>query len=137
MTVDKFGRHQLSQSSTTYSNIASPQSAPFYICDPTILHSKTVIKVTGHKDDLEIGFYKLDNQTDEYIFPISGKIENLQIFPNDCEMFLGNSGKAFHAKDLIGQDINKGQKINFIFKQDHLHLYVQFVIQCPITKNVS
>lgn len=136
MPIDKFGRHMLRDRSVPYSPptiTSSPDSSPFYICEPKLHHSKCVINLRGHST--KTGMYILENNKDEYVFPISGKLESLEIVPATCQMFL-NGGTALTSIELIGTNINKGDKINFITVSKQPSLYVEIVLQCPITKNV-
>lgn len=137
MPIDKFGRHILRDRSTPYllpTLASSPQSSPFYICEPSLHHSKCIIKIKGSENKLS-GMYTLENQKQEYIFPISGKIEYVDIFPTDCEMF-HNFGSAITPKGLIGLTINKGDKLLFNTVPGQPSLHMEMVLQCPITKNV-
>lgn len=139
MPIDKFGRHISKNSSPPYSSILQrqtfpSQSAAFYIWDTLLHHSKCVLIIRGTQSSIPNSLYNLENGGDEYVFPIAGKIESIDIHPSNCQIFL-NGGAAVRAKSLINTNINKGDKMSFmtIAKQP---LYVQIVLQCPISKNV-
>jgi hypothetical protein len=140
MPIDKFGRHILR--AAPYQSVTSPQmpvitSSPntsaFYICEPSLHHSKCIINIRGVENkSKKHSYYILENTKEEYIFPISGKIESIEISPTNCPVSFGI--KTLKSSDLIGKNINKGDIIRF--RGQSASLYVEIVLQCPIEKNV-
>lgn len=142
MPLDKFGRHFLQNRSQPYtvSNAAilgaSPMSTPFYICEPYSYHAKCIIYVYGISELSESSlFYYLDNGKVEYKFPVSGKIESIEISPSNVPINL-NFENAVVAQKLEEKRINKGDTLQFnIIPNVSKDLYVQIVIQCSLEKD--
>lgn len=141
MPIDKFGRHMLRKSIIPYSSPTSsspiltspPGTSPFYICEPALHYSKCIINIRGHlQKSKSISLYTLENTTTEYKFPISGKIENIEVSPIDTTVFL-NTIEVVTQK-LVGKIINIGDQLIF-YARNKDPLYVQIVLQCPITKD--
>lgn len=141
MPIDKFGRHMLKNRIIPYSSptlsspilTSPPRTSPFYICEPSSHHSKCVINIRGRlQKSQSLNFYTLENTTTEYKFPVSGKIENIEVSPVDTTVFLNTNAVVTH--ELAGKIINIGD--TFIFHAKNKDpLYVQIVLQCPIAKD--
>lgn len=145
MPVDKFGRHFLQTASHNLSvksdTVSLPKSTPFYIWQPTNQHSKCVIKisngVSNSKSYVDSEFiYFLENQETYYQFPIGGTIESLKIYPIQTKIKLNDTNNLSNSGRLIGQQVNKGDKLSFVSSNPENRdkpLYVEIVLQCPVT----
>lgn len=145
MPIDKFGRHLLTSRAVPYSSpiISTPAplvnssatSSPFYICEPSSHHSKCVLTIRGHSiPRRSTVYFILENNTTDYTFPISGKIENIIISPSTAELSR-RAGPSFQASKLIGETLAKGELFRFISLKQTEPLYVEIVLQCPIAKD--
>lgn len=142
MPLDKFGRHMLRtrlapylSPQSSYSPIltSSPTSSPFYICEPSLHHSKCFINIRGHLDKSQsLLHYTLENATTEYKSPVYGRIEHIEIIPSNSTILVNDDMIAIDQ--LVGKIINKGDKFTFLaVKKDSL--YVEIVLQCPLAKD--
>ena len=52
-----------------------------------------------------------ENNSGSYVFPVSGKIEKIDVLPKDTTIMLG--GNDIQVKELIEKEINKGDTISF------------------------
>lgn len=144
MPIDKFGRHLLRSNAVTYSSpiISTPAplvsssatSSPFYICEPSSHHSKCVLTIRGNSiPRRSISYYILENNTTDYSFPISGKIENIIISPSTTKVWRSNL--SIQSNELIGDTIAKSDVLKFVSLNQTEPLYVEIVLQCPIAKD--
>lgn len=141
MPIDKFGRHMLRKRIIPYSSSTSsfpiltspPGTSPFYICEPSLHHSKCIINIRGHlQKSKSLSLYTLENTTTVYKFPVFGKIESIEVSPIDTTVFF-NKTEVIIEK-LVGNIINIGDQLIF-YARNKDPLYVQIVLQCPITKD--
>lgn len=144
MPIDKFGRHLLRSNAVTYSSpiISTPAplvnssatSSTFYICEPSSHHSKCVLTIRGHSiPKRSVAYYILENNTTDYSFPISGKIENIIISPPTTKVWQSNL--SIPSNKYIGETIAKSDVFRFISLNQTEPLYVEIVLQCPIAKD--
>lgn len=135
MPLDKFGRHMLrSRLHPIHTSTTTSLTSPFYICEPSSYHSKCIIYIHGQVDqNKSVALYVLDNTNTDYKFPVSGKIENVQIFPSKTSVFLNGVG----VNNIEGKIVKKGDTLSFsITSMITVPLYVQIVIQCPLIQDV-
>lgn len=129
MPIDKFGRHI----TRVQAYSLSPQ--PSVLPEPPTYHSKCFITIRGSfQTQRNATFFTLENGTTNYRFPVSGKIENVVIFPNNVEIST-NKKDIFTAEKLVGQDIKKGDTFEFLALKSKSPLYVEIVLQCPLSKD--
>lgn len=126
MSINKFGNHLFNRNQ-------QQQQPPACICDLSSLYSKCVLTIRGTVTKAFVG-YTLENRSDTYVFPISGRIESIEIIPKDVSVMLNNEKVEF-PQTLIGRDIKKEDKIIFSKDKNTSTLYAQIILRCPLTKN--
>lgn len=137
MPINKFGAHFLndsgsSSSAATTNVVISNPTSPFYICTPSLFHSKCYISIFGEVKITNKDFYTLQSSgVIEFIVPISGKIEDIDK-PFNVHILLNSQPKTIN--DLKGTYINKGDKIKFKTGMPRT-MFLSFIIQCPLEKN--
>lgn len=144
MPIDKFGRHMLKRKLNVDLSphlLTSPTPmadlSPFYICQPASHHAKCVLQIHGiFNMKTSVAFYTLDQQDVQYKFPVSGKLESIDISPATTLITL-NDAESVSAHDLVETIVNKGDTLKFLTSQPKStpSLYVQIVVQCPIAKD--
>lgn len=142
MPVDKFGRHFLRTSPYPLEDtILLPKSTPFYIFQPSNLYSKCIITIVSGESTQKSRVskepsYVLENHKTSYKFSLSGKIENLYMFPTNTKVIF--NGTIIAQNDLIGKQIIINDKIAFHAENVESlkeKLYVEIVLNCPISVN--
>lgn len=132
MPINKFGSHFLDKADI-FSNQPSLSNS-FYICEPSTFHSKCFLRLNGKKIvKLNNKLYVLENQGTAFVFPVSGKIENVKHYSADGDVLINS--KIYKFNQLVGFTIKSGDKIEFKIGKPEL-ICIDFVIQCPIEKNV-
>lgn len=136
MPIDKFGRHMLASSHLLYSQkpsqLLSSTASSLFECQPVQYCSECVLYIKGYYDlKQHISRYILDNGEIEYILPISGKVQTINITPN-TNIFLND--KHFEISSI--KSLNIGDKLTFVRGKDlNTNLYVQIVLLCPLVKD--
>jgi hypothetical protein len=127
MPIDKGGRHMLVNRHAPYDNSTNSTNNPlasFYLCDPRQLFSTCVLnfKLTRNKNK---NVYVLDNGSERFTSPVSGKIIKVQTFPPDLDIGLKRE-----------QKLSEDDQIEFVngdIKDDYI--FITLVILCPLMKD--
>lgn len=132
MPLNRFNQHYLASCSDDIVTTATP----FYICQPSKHHSKCILTIRGTKH-LATTHYILDNTTTTYVFPVTGKVENVSCFPEQIEV--NYKKQTDNIEQLVNDNIvTKGDTLQFPLTVRSLadNIYVEFVIQCHLEKDV-
>lgn len=129
MPIDKFGTHMLSK----YQNSSKNQNTPTYFCQSlSSIYSKCVLYVRGIIEKGNKNIYTLENHTETYICPISGKIESFEISPKETSIVLNHETPVTSDK-LIGANVEKGVMFKFLKNSTSTkYLYVQIILRTPL-----
>lgn len=136
MPIDKFGRHMLASShfshSSQQSQLLSSTAPSLFECQPVNYYSECIFHIKGYYDlKQHISRYILDNGEVEYILPISGKVQSINVIPN-AKLFLNGD----HVDVSSIKTLQSGDKLTFVRDIDlPKTLYVQLVLLCPLVKD--